>query len=200
MFQFRRFPTYAYLIQRRLTEYCSAGFPHSEIHGLTPMCGSPWLIAACHVLHRLLMPRHSPCALISLTSSERTSYPSLPCKHESSLTPSLLLFLANPLALGFARTDSGSQELCRLQIWFIVVCSYPFQNFHKFTLLPLCCLLAISCLHSLFSFQGAISSLCSRPDRNARTLAQTLQSVLVLVEVTGLEPVTPCLQSRCSTS
>ena len=33
MFQFRRFPTYAYLIQRRLTEYCSAGFPHSEICG-----------------------------------------------------------------------------------------------------------------------------------------------------------------------
>ena len=31
------------------------------------MCSSPWLIAACHVLHRLLMPRHSPCALISLT-------------------------------------------------------------------------------------------------------------------------------------
>ena len=67
MFQFRRFPTYAYLIQRRLTEYCSAGFPHSEILGSTPMCGSPRLIAACHVLHRLLMPRHSPCALYSLT-------------------------------------------------------------------------------------------------------------------------------------
>ena len=33
MFQFRRFPSYAYLIQRRMTEYCSAGFPHSEIHG-----------------------------------------------------------------------------------------------------------------------------------------------------------------------
>ena len=33
MFQFRRFPTYAYLIQRRLTEYCSAGFPHSVIRG-----------------------------------------------------------------------------------------------------------------------------------------------------------------------
>ena len=28
---------------------------------------SPKLIAACHVLHRLLMPRHSPCALYSLT-------------------------------------------------------------------------------------------------------------------------------------
>ena len=67
MFQFRRFPTYAYLIQRRLTEYCSAGFPHSEICGSKLMCSSPQLIAACHVLHRLLMPRHSPCALSSLT-------------------------------------------------------------------------------------------------------------------------------------
>ena len=67
MFQFRRFPTYAYFIQRTLTEYCSAGFPHSEISGSTVICTSPKLIAACHVLLRLLMPRHSPCALFSLT-------------------------------------------------------------------------------------------------------------------------------------
>ena len=67
MFQFRRFPTYAYFIQRTLTEYCSAGFPHSEISGSTVICTSPELIAACHVLRWLLMPRHSPCALISLT-------------------------------------------------------------------------------------------------------------------------------------
>ncbi len=78
MFQFRRFPTYAYLIQRRLTEYCSAGFPHSEILGSMRMCRSPRLIAACHVLLRLLMPRHSPCALCSLTSSAWAPYPSLP--------------------------------------------------------------------------------------------------------------------------
>ena len=31
------------------------------------MCGSPKLIAACHVLHRLFLPRHPPCALSSLT-------------------------------------------------------------------------------------------------------------------------------------
>ena len=30
------------------------------------ICSSPRLIAACHVLHRLLMPRHSPYALCSL--------------------------------------------------------------------------------------------------------------------------------------
>ena len=27
------------------------------------VCTLPQLIAACHVLHRLLMPRHPPCAL-----------------------------------------------------------------------------------------------------------------------------------------
>ena len=43
------------------------GFPHSEICGSKLICSSPQLIAACHVLLRLLMPRHSPCALISLT-------------------------------------------------------------------------------------------------------------------------------------
>ena len=66
MFQFRRFPTYCYFIHSTLTRYCRAGFPHSEIHGSKDICSSPWLIAACRVLLRLLMPRHSPCALISL--------------------------------------------------------------------------------------------------------------------------------------
>ena len=44
------------------------GFPHSEIHGSKLICSSPWLIAACRVLHRLPVPRHSPCALFCLTS------------------------------------------------------------------------------------------------------------------------------------
>src|SRR5437867_1165938 len=44
-----------------------AGFPHSDIPGSKPVCGSPRLIAAYHVLRRLLVPRHPPCALSSLT-------------------------------------------------------------------------------------------------------------------------------------
>ena len=32
-----------------------------------PICGSPWLIAAYRVFRRLPVPRHSPCALCSLT-------------------------------------------------------------------------------------------------------------------------------------
>ena len=39
------------------------GFPHSEIFGLKVICTYPKLIAACHVLHRLREPRHSPYAL-----------------------------------------------------------------------------------------------------------------------------------------
>ena len=42
-------------------------FPHSEICGLTAVCAFPQLIAACHVLRRLLVPRHSPYALLHLT-------------------------------------------------------------------------------------------------------------------------------------
>ena len=34
---------------------------------LAPTYGSPWLIAVSHVLLRLSVPRHSPCALCSLT-------------------------------------------------------------------------------------------------------------------------------------
>ena len=68
MFQFRAFPSYDYFIHRTIPEYCSGVFPHSDISGSLLICSSPKLFAACHVLHRLLMPRHSPCALHSLTS------------------------------------------------------------------------------------------------------------------------------------
>ena len=58
----------AYLwIQYAVTEVCSAGFPHSDICGSMDICSSPQLFAAYHVFHRLLVPRHPPCALYSLT-------------------------------------------------------------------------------------------------------------------------------------
>src|SRR4029077_19287204 len=42
--------------------------PHSDIPGSKPAGGSPGLFAAIHVLHRLLVPRHPPCALASSAS------------------------------------------------------------------------------------------------------------------------------------
>ncbi len=163
MFQFRRFPTYAYLIQRTLTRYCRAGFPHSEILGSTPMCGSPRLIAACHVLRRLLMPRHSPCALSSLTSSTRTSHPSLPRKRESSLAPSRLLSRANPLrwaspGVGPNHFHWFSSELCRLQSFSAFHCCVTLLYKAPQKFLPSLLLALTSGISSsLFSFQGAAS-------------------------------------------
>ena len=54
-------------IQCTLTELHSAGFPHSDIHGSMPAFGYPWLFADCCALLRLPVPRHPPCALLSLT-------------------------------------------------------------------------------------------------------------------------------------
>ena len=51
---------------RRRRPMTGGGFPHSDIHGSGPADGSPWLIAVCRVLHRLVTPRHPSCARIRL--------------------------------------------------------------------------------------------------------------------------------------
>jgi hypothetical protein len=66
MFQFPGFASNAYVFSARYPS--RGGLPHSDIHGSTPARGSPWLFAACHVLHRLLVPRHPPNALLMLES------------------------------------------------------------------------------------------------------------------------------------
>ena len=48
------------------------GFPHSEITGSKGARASPVLIAACHVLHRLSMPRHPSEALMRLIVLSKT--------------------------------------------------------------------------------------------------------------------------------
>ena len=55
------------------------GFPHSEIHGSMPVRGSPWLIAAYHVLHRLSAPRHPPDTLKTLDRSHYRCPAPNPC-------------------------------------------------------------------------------------------------------------------------
>ena len=63
-----RVPSVHLCIQCTVTGVLPAGFPHSDIHGSMDICSSPWLFAAYHVFLRLLVPRHPPCALISLTN------------------------------------------------------------------------------------------------------------------------------------
>ena len=52
---------------RNDAELPAPGFPIRKSPDQSLLSGSPKLIAASHALHRLLAPRHSPCALSSLT-------------------------------------------------------------------------------------------------------------------------------------
>ena len=133
MFQFRAFPSYAYLIQRTILEYCSSGFPHSEISGSTDICSSPKLIAACHVLRRLLMPRHSPCALYSLTKE-------------------IQLVLLN-----YAGNQQVTSQNCNCYPHLFRCSTIKIHNFFQLPLKPSVALLS-SHFNTLFSFQGAIRS------------------------------------------
>ena len=71
MVHFPALSSLAYVFSQGCPGIDRGGFPHSEISGSTPVCGSPKLFAACHVLHRLLAPRHPPYALSSLTFNPR---------------------------------------------------------------------------------------------------------------------------------
>ena len=70
MFHFSGYRVYFPILFRK--QQCSITcirLPHSEISGSKRICRSPKLIAAYHVLHRLIAPRHSLCALYSLFTS-----------------------------------------------------------------------------------------------------------------------------------
>src|ERR1700680_4104214 len=78
------------------------GFPHSEIPGSKPVCGSPRLIAAYRVLRRLSAPRHPPCTLSSLTKLELST-----------------LYSANPIAsnpIQLSMNNVADREI-RAQVW-----------------------------------------------------------------------------------
>ena len=64
-----RVPFHTLWIGVWMTGVFPAGFPHSEICGSSDICSLPQLIAAYHVFLRLLVPRHPPCALSSLTNN-----------------------------------------------------------------------------------------------------------------------------------
>ena len=63
-----RVPFHSLWIGLWILEVFSSRFPHSDISGSSDICSSPKLFAAYHVFHRLLVPRHPPYALISITN------------------------------------------------------------------------------------------------------------------------------------
>ncbi len=57
----------SYVFRCQYHPITDGGFPHSEISGSKLTYSSPKPIAVRRVLHRLLVPRHSPCALSNLS-------------------------------------------------------------------------------------------------------------------------------------
>ena len=135
----------------------SGGLPHSEISGSTPACGSPKLIAAFYVLHRLLAPRHPPYALCNLTY----------CAIASNC------FLVDCLA--------AINRLLRISR-----CSH--KRTFRFIYILLCAVFKVHLFKQELHYNMAL------------TLCQHLSCRKNVVETSGIEPLTPCLQGRCSPS
>ena len=127
MFQFRPSPSYTYLIQCTMLEYCSSGFPHSEIHGYS---GYLLLPVAYRSLSR---PSSAPDAKAFPLRSFQLDL--LSCEQERS------------------RSGSHEFELCRLQS-SLKLFVLPLKSSTKICCFPL--LLALHTLVTLFSFQGAV--------------------------------------------
>lgn len=67
MFHFTRYRvSFPILFRKGRLNINPVRLPHSEIAGSKVVCTLPTLIAAYHVLHRLLVPRHPLCALYNL--------------------------------------------------------------------------------------------------------------------------------------
>ena len=71
MFHFPTFPPPALCVQAgAMGHYAQSGFPIRKSPDRSLVADSPGLIAGSYVLLRLLVPRHSPCALINLATTD----------------------------------------------------------------------------------------------------------------------------------
>jgi hypothetical protein len=147
------------------------------------VCGSPKLIAACHVLHRLILPRHPPCALSSLfieftrtqKPTPRTRSISSPCYYPKDTQQLNLQHCAET-----TRTLKAQP------------CSYIYPIY------------SVVKLHKRIALARPGANLARTRLRPRLRLSPQPHPALRfifrkgMVELTGIEPMTSCLQSRRS--
>ena len=105
--------------------------PHSEISGSKPVRGSPKLIAAYHVLHRLSAPRHPPDTLIALdyARNQKTDASKIP------FTPPTTVFQSEKTS--FASSTSGSPAVkLRAHDWLLRHGKRDAPSNRRFPLVP----------------------------------------------------------------
>ena len=140
------------------------------------------LIAACHVLLRLLMPRHSPCALLSLIFFLR-----------SLLLSRVLFALCEQVFL---------KKLC-----FAVCFTLLPQDFKTFSLTLAFALLSkyhyLACKVQMVGLGGLEPPTSRLSGVRSNLLSYRPNSDIKIsdvVEMRRIELLTPCLQGRCSPS
>ena len=138
MFQFGGFPTYTYVFSIRSQFLQLRGFPIRKSTDISLICSSPWLIAACHVLRRLLMPRHSPYALLSLNFSGGFKAFTLNPRFSLCLNCCVSRFL-QLLVLSLSKIvflpNFGKTNFLFFLCFFLCTCSCTFEFFIRFSMI-----------------------------------------------------------------
>ena len=87
------FPSIRYGLAYGYLRFTQVGFPFRNL-GSKDICSSPKLIAAYHVFHRLLVPRHPPYALTCLTKT-RIVFSYIPAAQIAFCAPWSRVFLGS---------------------------------------------------------------------------------------------------------
>ena len=120
MFQFTGLLLHTYVFSMQYLRFNISEFPHSEIPGSKLTYSSPRHIVVCHVLHQLLVPRHSLWALSNLiTISLFILMIEILMWYTATLTISsrLLSYITTTLS-SFQRTISWENNLSKLSKTF----------------------------------------------------------------------------------
>ncbi len=179
------------LIPKGNNNRVSGGFPHSEIHGSKLILSSPWLIAEYHVLHRLLLPRHPPNALIALDLIRKKKDPKgLPIPRPFALRGGRFRSKACTFP---APSEEGTLSPHRGDMVSVLDLDNAAVGLHDHRnptrlrpTTPIISLNDVKCVP------------CTRVRQDGK--ASAFRSCREMVEPNGFEPMTSCLQSRRSTN
>ena len=161
MFQFRPFPSYAYLIQRTILKYCLSGFPHSEIHG--------------YIGYLLL-----PVAYRSLSRpSSAPDAKAFPLRSFQLDLSNHLLILKVELCRQFNRIF---EIVIVTHLYDVPQLKLKIRSSVLSNKRPLCCL-AYHFFITLFSFQGSIFQLLLQPDLKICLYARSSNPTTTVVSV-----------------
>jgi hypothetical protein len=203
MFQFAGFASLAYGFSQGYP--LRGGLPHSETPGSPIARISPGLFAACYVLHRLSVPRHPPDALLMRlpTPNGKDHRAARHCANNAAkLNDAPAQAGAHHIgaANSLSPVEPSFHRLKTRQVERIQQPNRPPGPLHAVTQLAS---LRLSSTGPPAPARDPGGNLVFMPRRlrlGAASTPDDLPLRVAPVEVIGLEPTTPCLQSRCSPS